>query len=161
MNNHHHYPINVAALKAAAASIQSGNYDEFSANMALSELRRTITEAVGGSLELKQARVLCDRGDCFEYLILDVPAETQVEELHRKLLDLYYESGEYGPDSSVLSLRGITPEGEMFEVPFCGDNPGRRVTGWLSTKIAVGSEAWGPSDVWTDVSLRRINRKEV
>lgn len=147
--------INVAALKSAAASI-AGSYDEFSANAALTELRRAITEAVGGSLEMQQARVLCDRGDYFEYLILDVPPETKAEELHQALIRLYYASGEYGPDSLVLSLRGITPEGEMFEIPFYGDTPGRRVTGWLATQISEGSEAWGPADVWTDVSLRRI-----
>lgn len=149
-------PINVAALKAAAASIVAGSYDEFSANLELAELRKTITEAVGGSLEMRQARVLLDRGDAFEYCILDVPDETEVEELHSKLLDLYYESGKYGPDSWVLSLRGITPEGEFYEIPFSGDNPLTKVGRWLTTKITEGSLAWGPGDVWTDVSLRRI-----
>lgn len=150
--------MDINKIKIIAASIGSDNLDEFSANLVLNSIKHNLLEAVGGNLQLIQARVLCDAGDYFQYLELDLPPGTEPIRAHEVLMGRYYESGEYGPDSYIMSVRGITQDGEFWEVPFVGDLPLTKINRWLGVKVQSGALVSGPNEVWDAISLIRIRK---
>lgn len=152
--------MNINKVKIAAASISINEaLDEFAANTLLQDIRDALLNALNNDLGMMQARVMSDAGDYFTYLELDLPKGTAPDDAHRALMEQYYDSGEYGPDSYILSVRGITPDGKFWEIPFKGDIPSStKLNSWLGVKVQPGTHVSGPDEVWTSISLMRIRK---
>ena len=147
--------MDISKVKIAASSIATKEaLDEFSANKLLQDVRDQLLTALNDDLGMMQARVMSDSGDYFTYLELDIPNDTSPDDAHRVLMGRYYESGEYGPDSYILSVRGITKDGEFWEIPFMGDSPsGTKLSHWLGVRVKHGQAVASPEEVWTPASL--------